>query len=244
MKKSGHTVLITGVASGIGLALAEQFVRSRSKVVIVGRDTEKLERAKLKLPELHAIACDLGREEELERLIGLIGEKFAEVSVLINNAGIQHNGRLLDDPADGDRIAEETRVNLLAPMTLCARLLPLLAKRPEAAVVNVTSALGLVPKPSAPVYCATKAGLRLFTKALRAQLAGTPIRVFELMPPLVDTAMTAGRGSGKMPPSELAAAFMRSFERDRLEAAIGKARLLRTLSRLLPGMAERLMRRG
>jgi len=142
----------------------------------------------------------------------------------------------------GETIAEEIRLNLTAPIQLTARLLPHLAAQRQAAIVNVTSGVGIVPKQSAPVYCATKAGLRLYTAALRHQLAATDIRVFELIPPLVDTAMTEGRGSGKMSPKEVADRFWAAFARDRLEVPVGKIRLLKLLHRAAPRFAENLLK--
>ena len=73
-------------------------------------------------------------------------------------------------------------------------------QRPSAAIVNITSALALVPKQSAPIYCATKAAMHNFTKALRYQLEHTPVKVFEIIPALVDTEMTKGGVSAKLPP--------------------------------------------
>ncbi len=130
------------------------------------------------------------------------------------------------------------------PVTLCGLLLPVLSVQPQAAIVHVTSGLGLVPKKSAPVYCATKAGLHLFTKALRYQLEGSPVKVFEIIPPVVDTPMTAGRGSRKISPQQLVDEFMRAFERDRFEVSIGKVKLLRLISRLAPAVADRILKNG
>lgn len=106
----------------------------------------------------------------------------------------------------------------------------------------MTSALALVPKRSAPVYCATKAALRSFTRSLRCQLAGTPVRVVEVLPPLVDTAMTAGRGRGKLAPDVVARAIVRSLEGGGDEVRIGKTKWLFAAHRLSPALAGRLMR--
>jgi short-subunit dehydrogenase involved in D-alanine esterification of teichoic acids len=116
--------------------------------------------------------------------------------------------------------------------------------QPEAAVVNVSSGLALVPKKSAPVYCGTKAGLHLFTKALRYQLEGSPVKVFEIIPPVVDTPMTAGRGRGKISPKQLVEEFMRAFAKNQFEVNIGKVKLLRLINRLLPSLADRIMKNG
>jgi uncharacterized oxidoreductase len=73
-----------------------------------------------------------------------------------------------------------------------------LQTRPEAMIVNVTSGLAIAPSAGAPVYCATKAAMRSYTQSLRAQMKGTRVHVLEALPPLVDTAMTSGRGGRKL----------------------------------------------
>jgi len=244
MDATGNTALITGGASGIGLAIAAAFAKHGNKVIAVGRNADKLAEAKARLPGLDTLVCDLRDEQQLERLAIALRENYPALNVLVNNAGVQYNYAFLVARVDevGDTIAEEIRLNLTAPIQLTARLLPHLAAQRQAAIVNVTSGVGIVPKQSAPVYCATKAGLRLYTAALRHQLAATNVRVFELIPPLVDTAMTEGRGSGKMSPKEVADRFWAAFARDRLEVPVGKIRLLKLLHRAAPRFAENLLK--
>ncbi|MNG24550.1 hypothetical protein D3C84_1092920 [compost metagenome] len=71
----------------------------------------------------------------------------------------------------------------------------------------------------------------------------TNVRVFEIIPPVVDTEMTRGRGSGKISPAALAASFMKSWERNRYEVLIGKVKLLKVLNRLVPAVAAGMLRR-
>ncbi len=130
----------------------------------------------------------------------------------------------------------------MGPLLLIKLLLPALHAQPSAAIVNVSSGLALVPKQSAAVYCASKAGLHSFTTALRWQLEGSTIAVFEIMPPLVDTAMTAGRGRRKLSPDALAAEFWSGWCADRLVLPIGRTKQLVWLQRWLPHLAERIMR--
>ena len=120
----------------------------------------------------------------------------------------------------------------------------MLMDQPSAAIVNITSALAVVPKQSAPIYCATKAALHSFTKALRYQLDGTPVNVFEIIPALVDTAMTKGRGKGKISADALAKEALRGIESDKYEIQIEKTKLLLALNRILPSVAERIIRNG
>lgn len=244
MQASGHTVLITGGAAGIGKALAEQFIRHGNKLIVVGRSEQKLSELKAQYPQIVVLPCNLGREQERQQLVERLYRNYPTISVLINNAGIQMNYSFLEgEPEERQQqIHEEITVNFTAPLSLTAALLPLLARQREAAVINVSSGLALVPKQSAPVYCATKAGIHQFTKALRYQLEATPVRVFEIIPPIVDTDMTRGRGRGKITAEALAAQFWSSYCRDQLEVRIGKVELLVWLNRFFPAIAERLLK--
>jgi len=143
----------------------------------------------------------------------------------------------LDDAGYGPQeMAAELRVNLWAPMALCQLLLPTLKAMGGARLVLVSSALAFAPKRRAAVYSASKAGLHAFCESLRAQLQGSGIELMELIPPLVDTPMTAGRGGHKIPPEAVAQALSRGLRRARLPARlwVGPARALPWLLRLAP----------
>lgn len=242
MRTSGHTILITGGSAGIGLALSKRFVTSGNRVIVVGRDRQKLIRLNQDIPQIETFACELSDRIQRERLVRTLQEQYPDLSVLINNAGIQYNYSFLEEREP--KIAEEIEINLTAPIELCSALLPLLQEKEEAAIVNVSSGLGLVPKTSAAVYCGTKAGIHLFSKALRNQLEGTSVRVFEVLPAVIDTGMTRGRGKNKMSPDELVDEFIPAFANNQLEIPIGKVKLLQWLVRLTPGIADRLFKKA
>jgi uncharacterized oxidoreductase len=113
-----------------------------------------------------------------------------------------------------------------------------------AAVVNVNSGLGLVPKTSSAVYCATKGGLNLFSQSLRHQLAGTRVQVLQAFMPLVETPMTAGRPGDKLTAAYAADRLIHGIERAIQDHDIGKVKLLRGLMYVAPGLARRIMRRA
>lgn len=242
MKLSGHTVLITGGASGIGLALAERFIQNDNQVIIVGRNENKLNQLKSQYSNITTYTCDLGEGEQLNLLVKQLYDNHPELNVIINNAGVQYNYSFNDSANPSDQVLEEIAINLTSPVLLISKLLPLLVRQKQAAIVNVSSGLGLVPKKSAPVYCATKAGLHIFTKALRYQLENTNIKVFEIIPPLVDTEMTKGRGRNKISPDELAAQFLTYFRKNRLEVPIGKIKWLTLIHRWVPSLAESMLK--
>jgi uncharacterized oxidoreductase len=162
---------------------------------------------------------------------------------LINNAGLQQLLDFREGGVTAEAIEREIATNLTAPIELTRLLLPALRERPEAMILNITSGLAVVPKASAPIYCATKAALRSFSKSLRWQLEGTSVRVVEALPPLVDTAMTTGRGTNKLTATECARLILRGVSRGHREIPVGQTRLLMALSRLSPALAEGVMRR-
>jgi uncharacterized oxidoreductase len=199
MKTSGNTILITGGATGIGLALAEAFLKTGNEVIVCGRTAASLAEAKNKLPQLHVRKCDVSKEEERAALYDWAVSSFPGLNVLVNNAGIQ---RMIDfrkgtedllkhRAADGE---DEIEVNFRALVYLTAHFTPHLLKQKEAAIVNVSSGTAFMPVPIAelPVYIATKAAVHSFSVSLRLQLKDTSVRVFELIPPMVDTGLDKG----------------------------------------------------
>ena len=102
--------------------------------------------------------------------------------------------------------------------------------------------MAITPKKSAPVYCASKAALHSFTQALRYQLEGSAVSVFELVPSLVDTDMTKDRGKGKISPEALAREALKALKMEKLVILIGKTKILFLLYRLFPFVARRLLK--
>jgi len=143
-----------------------------------------------------------------------------------------------------DDIDMEMTVNFNAPVKLAAALLPHMAERDNTAIVNVTSGLGVGPKANAPIYCASKAGLRSFTRALRyqAESQAPQMQVVDVILPLVNTDMTKGRGSGKIEPSDVARQIISGLTSGQDEIWVGKARLLKTLIRVAPNRAYKILR--
>ncbi len=240
MKTKGNTVLITGGSSGIGLALARRFWQEQNNIIVLGRDEAKLARVRDMLPGCTTERMDVQDVASLAQL----PQRHPHINILINNAAVQYNYDFADPYQSLDIIAAEIGTNVLGPLYLTKLLLPQLLGQKEAAIVNVSSALGFVPKEHAPVYCGSKAAVHIFTKSLRWQLEKTAVNVFEIIPPLVDTPMTQGRGQEKMTPEAVVDTFWRSFKHDQYEVQIGKVKLLLWLNRVIPHLAEGMMRGG
>ncbi len=236
---SNNKILITGGNKGIGLALAKKFLTLNNKVIITGRNKTDLSNVKKQFPEVFTFQCDLANMEDLDKLSLYIDNEHSDLNILINNAGIQYNYHFSEEKQFLSKIDYETKVNFLAPIKLTVLLLPILNLNTNSAVVNVSSALGIVPKKDASVYSANKAGVHSFSQSLRKQLTST--KVFEILPSLVDTAMTKGRGKGKISPEKLVDEFMVSFKKNKYEVNIGKVKLLRFLHRISPKLADKII---
>ena len=240
MTPNNHTVLITGGATGIGFALAKKFHAAGNRVILAGRREGALRQAADQLSGCLITVADVSQAADRERLV----RDFPDVSILVNNAGVQFTQPFATQTAE--QIAQEININLTAPAQLTLAFLPILTAQREAAVVNVSSGLAIVPKETCAVYCASKAALRSFSQTLRWQLENSPVRVFELMPPMVATPMSQGKGHAhlKISPDELANEFWRDFQRNRYEIMGGKTKLLYWLNRLSNTLAQRIMRKG
>jgi uncharacterized oxidoreductase len=199
MKLSDRTVLVTGGTGGIGLGIAEAFYRSESTVIVCGRDREKLSAATRRFPEITAIRCDVGNARQREELAAEVLHRFPALDVLVNNAGVQ---RYIDLKKGYDELKsgeDEIAINFAAVVELTALFIVHLMKRPSAAIINVSSALGFMPMADTPVYNATKAAVHAYSLVLRHRLRETPVQVVEIVPPMVDTDLNkAGRDAARL----------------------------------------------
>ncbi|MCC3160404.1 SDR family NAD(P)-dependent oxidoreductase [Hymenobacter sp. 15J16-1T3B] len=244
MKTTNHTALITGGGSGIGLALAQLLSENGNRVIITGRNEQRLQQAAAQVPGATALACDVTDAAAVAGLVQRIEADFGGLSLLINNAG-QASAYELRPGADAFRKAEaEIQTNYLAPIRLTEALLPVLQRQPEAAVVNVSSIGAFVPAAAIPTYSASKAAVHAYTQALRHTLRqhAPSVRVFELMPPLVDTAFSAEIGGAHgIPPRQVAEEFLAALARDVYEIHVGQTAGFYQLFRADPAQAFAVM---
>ena len=125
MKISNNTILITGGATGIGLALAIEFLDKGNEVIICGRRETALNEAQVKYPKLHIRQADISKIEERKNLATWTTQNFPKLNMLVNNAGIQREF-LMEDKNVADKFATENEIeiNLTAPIHLTMLLLP------------------------------------------------------------------------------------------------------------------------
>ena len=237
MQLDGKLALVTGGTDGIGLEIARQLKRKGAEVIVCGRREDLLAAARAE--GFDAIRADLSNADGCQALVNMIAPR--PLDILVNNAGMSGNFGP-EDPLDLALTDQAIFLNLNAPMHLIGQLLPGLSTQPEAAIVNVTSGLAIAPRAGGPVYCATKAGLRSFTQALRYNLRHSKVRVIEALPPVVDTAMTRGRiGGSKMSAKECAAQIVDAIESNSAEANVGMVKLLKMVYSISPALARRVM---
>lgn len=239
MKVRDKVILITGGTSGIGWALAKRLIQLENKVIIMGRDSWKLDEAKKK--GFHTINCDLGNSQQVEATIRLIQKEFADLDMLFNNAGIQFNYDFTQDRIPVEKIHQEIQVNVTGQLILTQGLLPLLKARKQAWIINTTSGLGMFPKRDGLVYSVSKAAMRNFTIGIRYFLKGSPVKVLEFIPPVTETNMTAGRPGAKMDVEKLVDMALPQIEREFDIITVGKLRIFRWIAFLLPGLAHKIL---
>jgi len=189
MNISNNKILITGGASGIGLGLTERFVQENNTVIICGRRESVLKEVSDKFPSVITKVCDLSDSTDREELYQWISEEHSDLSVLINNAGIQQHISVSDDDFF-TRAKEEITVNIEAPLHLASLFIKLPSLK---SIINVTSGLAFVPFNKVPVYSATKAFFHSFTLSLRELVKNKGIEVIEMIPPALNTDL-GGKG--------------------------------------------------
>lgn len=236
MDLAGRLALVTGGTDGIGRELAQQLRAAGAEVVVSGRSLERL--AAMREAGFEAVEADLSTSAGIDHLVAAMAGR--PLALLVNNAG---SGSIYDPDrlCSLDDASMCIRLNLDAPIQLATRLLPQLRAQPAAAIVNVTSGLAIAPRAGGSVYCATKAGLRSYTQALRHLLKDSNVRVIEALPPVVETQMTSGRTGRKMPAAACAAEILRGIQRDKAEINVGMVKLLQLVHSISPALARRVM---
>ena len=227
MKTTNNTILIIGGSAGIGFETAKIFSAAGNKVIITGRDKTRLENALKALPGVTGLISDISSSEDTKTLVKTLIEDFPELNIIINNAGKAYLYDLANSDDAFAKAQDEMLTNYLAIIRLNEALLPLLKVQVEAAIVNVSSIVAIVPG-SLPTYSASKAALHSYTQALRISLErSSDVKVFELMPPLVNTELSAPIGGANgIAPSVVAKDLFDSIANDNYEIRVGNTQYI------------------
>lgn len=244
MRPAGAPVaVVSGGSSGIGRAFVAQLVGEGYRVIALGRDTEKLKRLAAELPGVQAETCDVSDRAAVFALARRIQQQDGAVQLLVSNAGGLRELDFATADLEAADLSSELRINLEGAITLTAAFLPALRELRGGAIVFVTSGYALAPAQRAPLYSASKAGLRSFSKALRRQLQPLGISVTEVAPPVVNTPAVAHREVGKLSPEVVVRQALAAARAGRPYVYPGQARFLPLLLRLFPALAESMVAR-
>jgi NADP-dependent 3-hydroxy acid dehydrogenase YdfG len=198
-----QVVLITGASSGIGTACAQVFAEAGAKLVLAARRLDRLERVAANLQtqldtEIHFVQLDVRDRPQVEAVLQTLPPTWSAVDILVNNAGLSrgldklHQGNLQD-------WEEMIDTNLKGLLYVTRSLLPGMVQRGRGHVINIGSIAGRQTYPGGNVYCASKAAVRAISEGLKIDLLGTPIRVSEIQPGLVETEFSEVRFHGDRP---------------------------------------------
>jgi len=227
MKMTGNTVLITGGGSGIGRALAEALHQLGNEVIIAGRRKRHLQAVVEANPGMEFIALDVRDAKGIAASAKTLIAKYPKLNILFNNAGIM----LADDLSaniDDDQAVNIVETNLLGPIRLTGALIEHLKKQENALILNNSSILGYVPLSFVGVYSATKAAIHSYSLSLRNKLAGTSVRVQEIVPPWVRTELMNSQDQIlAMPLDDFISETITALESEAPEVLVERARAFR-----------------
>ena len=184
------TVLITGATSGIGLGCARKFAQNGDRLILTGRNEQRLNEIRKELTEKGAevltLAFDVRNREVAEKLMAELPEEWKKIDVLVNNAGLALG---LDPEYEGNLDEWETMIdtNIKGLLTMTRLVVPGMVERNSGHIINIGSVAGDAAYAGGNVYCATKAAVKALTDGLRIDVINTAIRVTNLKPGLVET---------------------------------------------------------
>ena len=209
----GSVVLLTGATGAIAQALiAELKARGAAKIYAAARDVSSLKASDGLVP----IKMDVTKDDEVAKAVAAAGD----VTLLINNAGVNHNTAFLVAP-DIAIAREEIEINYLAPLRVTKAFAPVLIKN-KGAVLNLLTILARVNLPFMGSYCASKAAGLSLTQGLRGELAPKGVRIVAALPGAIDTRMTAMLTIPKMTTADAAREILDGFEAGEEEIYVGE----------------------
>ncbi len=187
MELQGKVALITGASSGIGKAIAQDLDAAGMKLVLTGRSQEKLQQLASSLSQAEVLAGEITDPEIPQRLLDFALEKFGQLDVVLNNAGVMTVGAI--EEVDIEAICQMVRLNVESLYRMAYTVLRHFQKVGSGFLINTSSIAGLKTAPRYGAYNGTKYAVEAFTDALRMELAGTGIKVSAIAPGTVDTGL-------------------------------------------------------
>ncbi|MGA7937968.1 MAG: SDR family NAD(P)-dependent oxidoreductase [Kovacikia sp.] len=246
-KIAGKTVVLTGASRGIGETMARAFANQGATVVGVARSEAGLDRVcadiKANGGQAISIVFDLSDVGRLPHLVQTIEQLAGPIDILINNAGVEIYRAFADYSLVDLQMV--LNLNLLSAMELTRLVLPRMLARRSGHIVNMASIASKRGHPYDSIYSASKAGLLMWSDALRQELADTGVSISAICPGyvagqgmLADTGIPAPRLAGTSTPEAVAIAVLRAIERNQAEVMVNQDWLTETLTRLVIAISQ------
>ncbi|WP_231635105.1 SDR family NAD(P)-dependent oxidoreductase [Pedobacter sp. PACM 27299] len=206
--------------------MAKKLSAAGNKVIINGRNEERLQNALTQLDNALAIQGDLSVEAERVRIAKQLKENHPDLNIIINNAGAAFAYLLSETTNAHEKAAIEMNTNFFSVIHFTELLLPHLLQKTAAAVVNVSSIAVFGSHKMLPTYSATKAALHSYTVALRNTYEEEKnVQVYEVYPPLVNTEFSAEIGGANgIPPEEVAEELLIALEKNQFDVPVGNSK--------------------
>jgi uncharacterized protein len=198
MDQSGKVIAITGASMGIGEALAKIFAEHGASIVLLSRDSGRLEAARGRIGSAErtlALTCDVRHREEIDRALGLTLHHFGRLDVWINNAGHGMPNSVASMDMASCRDMFET--NLFGTIAAMQAVIPVMKEQQSGAIINISSVAGHIPLPYHAAYSATKFAMNAIGKAARLELTSAGIHVMTVCPGYVRTNFSANVAKGR-----------------------------------------------
>jgi len=190
---SGRIILVTGSSQGIGLSIARGFARNGAKVILNGRDPEKLQKVVCELKgegyDVMGYAFDVTNQTMVIKTVDIIEQEVGPIGVLVNNAGIHRRAPFESLSLSDWQMVMDT--NLTSAFIVSQAVARYMIKRRQGKIINITSLNAEAARPTIANYCSAKGGLKMLTKALATELGKYNIQANAIGPGYIETELTA-----------------------------------------------------
>jgi len=198
MNITGNTIFIPGSTSGIGLALALALQANGNTVIVGGRRGGLLDKVAAEHPGIDTVVIDTTDAASIQSAASQVLDRHPDLNVLVPMAGIMQVEDWRKPEAFLASAESVLTTNVLGPVRLIAAFIEHLRTRPDATIITVSSGLGFTPLAATPSYNASKAAIHMLSESIRLQLADTTVKVVELEPPSVRTALMPGQENSEV----------------------------------------------
>lgn len=245
-------VVLTGASGGIGAFISRALAGEKATIVGVARSQQKLEQIQLEIErkggKFISIPFDISKLEDLSILVQQINQRAGSVDILINNAAIEKYDYFQNYSLND--ISSICSTNLIGVMELTRLFLPSMINRNRGHIINIASGSGKKGMPYNSVYSATKAGLLVWTDAVRQELHDRNVEISVICPGYTNagmflkTGLAAPKAANVSEPSEVAIAVIRAIKENQAEVMIDGllSRLLFAINQLSPKFGDRVFR--